>query len=353
MSVFECKVHVIGVEPHPNADRLDLAVVDGYRCVVAKGQFADGDLAAYIPEGAVCPEWLIGKLGLEGRLAGKSRNRVKAVKLRGALSQGLVYPVENGRIRDMVVAEGDDVTDLLELAKYEPPVPVSMNGIVEAAHGRTLRYDIEDIKKHPHAFVPGEEVVLTEKLHGTWCCIGWHPGCGTVVTSKGLSSAGLKFKEEAAENEKNLYVRTWRRHADAVSALRARICDSREAFYVLGEVYGKGVQDLSYGLASPGFAVFDIRVGTPSVGKYMDADDIPRALEGILPHVPFVHRGEFGERMLEEHTGGATTVDGAKHVREGVVVKPVKERRDPDIGRLVLKSVSGDYLTRKGGTEYG
>ncbi|MYG14266.1 MAG: RNA ligase (ATP), partial [Gammaproteobacteria bacterium] len=41
-----------------------------------------------------------------------------------------------------------------------------------------------------------------------------------------------------------------------------------------------------------------------------------------------------------------------RHMREGVVVRPVAERESPGLGRVILKSVSGDYLTRKGGTEY-
>ena len=83
MATFESRIHALRIEPHPNADRLELAAVGGFRCIVGKGSFADGDLAACIPEGAVCPDWLIAELGLEGRLAGKRQNRVKAVKLRG------------------------------------------------------------------------------------------------------------------------------------------------------------------------------------------------------------------------------------------------------------------------------
>ena len=128
MATFESRVYALRIEPHPNADRLELAAVGGFRSVVVKGSFLDGDLAAYIPEGAVCPDWLIEELGLEGKLAGSKRNRVKAVKLRGALSQGLVYPLSDGKIRGQSVAEGDDVTALLELVKYEPPVPIAMQG---------------------------------------------------------------------------------------------------------------------------------------------------------------------------------------------------------------------------------
>ena len=56
MAAFESRIHSLRIEPHPNADRLELAAVGGYRCVVGKGSFTDGDLAAYIPEGSVCPD---------------------------------------------------------------------------------------------------------------------------------------------------------------------------------------------------------------------------------------------------------------------------------------------------------
>ncbi len=42
----------------------------------------------------------------------------------------------------------------------------------------------------------------------------------------------------------------------------------------------------------------------------------------------------------------------ANHIREGIVMVPAVERRDARIGRVCLKSVSADYLTRKGGTEF-
>ena len=89
MSTFAVKVVPITIEPHPNADALELARVGDYRAVVKKGEFHSGDLVAYIPEGAVLPPELIEHMGLTGRLAGKDANRVKAVRLRGALSQGL------------------------------------------------------------------------------------------------------------------------------------------------------------------------------------------------------------------------------------------------------------------------
>ena len=350
MANFESRIHALRIEPHPNADRLELAAIGGFRCVVGKGSFADGDLAAYIPEGAVCPDWLIAELGLEGKLAGSRKNRVKAVKLRGALSQGLVYPVHDGLIRGRPVAEGDTVTELLELVKYEPPIPIAMQGEVRPVHGVTLHYDIENVKKYPGELRDGEPVVITEKLHGSWCCLGWHPDHGPIVTSKGMSDRGMALILNEA-NQKNLYVRTWRAFEAAFEAARARVAGTGLPFYVLGEVYGRGVQDLHYGEPNPAFRVFDAYVGEPGQGRYLPPSEIETSLGDLFPLVPVLYRGPFSTAALNEQTDGATAL-GGKHLREGVVVKPATERESAEFGRVILKSVSGNYLTRKGGTEY-
>ena len=347
---FESRVYALRIEPHPNADRLELAAIGGFRCVVGKDSYVDGDLAAYIPEGAICPEWLITELGLEGKLAGSRKNRVKAVQLRGALSQGLVYPVRDGMIRGRQVVEGDDVTELLELVKYEPPIPISMQGEVRAVHGATLKYDIEDFKKYPDEFRDGEPVVITEKLHGTWCCLGWHAEQGPIVTSKGMSDKGLALLLNDA-NKSNLYVRTWGAHQEAFESARTRTAGDGRPFYVLGEVYGRGVQDLHYGQPNPAFAMFDAYVGEPGTGRYLNPDELVESLTDLFPLVPVLYRGPFSLAKLQELTDGTTTLGGA-HAREGVVLKPVAERVSNEFGRVILKSVSGKYLTRKGGTEF-
>ena len=350
MASFESKIHALRIEPHPNADRLELAAVGGFRCVVGKGSFTDGDLAAYIPEGSICPDWLIAELGLEGKLAGSKKNRVKAVKLRGALSQGLVYPVQDGTVRGRPVAEGDEVTDLLELVKYEPPIPTTLQGEVTAMHGATIHYDIENVKKYPDELRDGEPVVFTEKLHGTWCCLGWHPDHGPIVTSKGMSDRGMALLLNEA-NESNLYVRTWRAYEAAFETVRIRLAADGRPFYVLGEVFGRGVQDLHYSEPNPAFRVFDAYLGEPRCGRYLAQDEMEAALGELFPLVPMLYRGPFSTALMLEHTDGATALGGG-HVREGIVVKPAAERDSPVCGRVILKSVSGDYLTRRGGTEF-
>ncbi len=118
MASFDVRVCTLdAVEPHPNADRLELAVVGGYRAVVGKGQFVAGEAVAYLPEAAVLPPDLIEALGLTGKLAGPQANRVHAVRLRGALSQGVVM---KARPEWKV---GQSVMDELGVSKFEPEIP--------------------------------------------------------------------------------------------------------------------------------------------------------------------------------------------------------------------------------------
>lgn len=373
MATFEVKVYPLRIEEHPNADTLELAVVGDYRSIVRKGQFKTGDLGVYIPESAIVPENVLFQLGLIDKLAGKDKNRVKAVKLRGILSQGIVLPVsqdgdrgtvyisytdpETGVDDYLTVNEGDEVSEFLHIVKYEPPIPTHMSGEVFNAYGATLKFDIENYKKFPHIISEGEPVVMTEKLHGTWTCIGWNPEVegNYVITSKGLSGNGLAFKMNEA-NKDNLYIRSFEstKGADGLSIvdLIRRWFDNETPIYVLGETFGKGVQDLTYGLTKPSFRVFDIYVGIPGQGHYMAWEKVKWLCDGFkVETVPVVYMGPFSREKLLEVTGGKDLISGT-NMREGVVVKPLFERNDDEIGRVVLKSVSEEYLLRHKGTEF-
>jgi len=378
MAKFEAKVYRLEIEEHPNADTIELVKVGDYRSIVRKGQFKTGDIGVYIPEAAIVPDWLIAELGLEGKLAGKDKNRVKAIKLRGCLSQGLIVPIIeeidayrlNNENTYMEIYIGEDVTEFLGIVKYEPPIPTSMSGEVFNAFGKTLHFDIENIKKYPRIFEDGEEVIFTEKLHGTWCCFGYHPESDIpIVTSKGLSEKGLAFKFNEVNEKRNLYVRMFNQLTDKdhVTILEEFIEASDYAdwqgwidcgnkpFYILGEIFGAGVQDLTYGNLPTEFRVFDIYVGEPGEGLYLNPErviDICRDMK--LATVPVLYKGAFNKEVLTEFTNGTETVSGTNaHMREGIVVRPVTERRHDEIGRVILKSVSEKYLLRKGkATEY-
>lgn len=371
MSLFESRVYAIeDVLPHPNADRLELAAIGGYRIVVVKDRYKPGDVVAYIPEAAIVPDDVIAELGLEGRLAGKKRNRVKPIKLRGALSEGLVYPPTGNRLKARSVAKGDVVTDLLGLVKYEPPIPIHMSGDPEAHPTATLKYDIESWKKFPDAFKEGERVIVTEKIHGTWCCLADHECVpGGFATSKGMSARGLVFPPEKPGNKDNLYARAFRQHRDSLTAFRRFAAErfdlaADRPVYLVGEVYGRGVQDLTYGELNPRFRVFDAHIDRPRAGRYLNRDELRDALRfmtdevgldpeaPVVPGVPLIYDGPYSADRVPEWTSGPSTL--AKHTREGCVMHPAVERDSEEMygDRLILKNVAEEYLLRSKGTSY-
>ncbi|MGW6015023.1 RNA ligase (ATP) [Streptomyces sp. NPDC055210] len=354
MSTLRVTAEVLTVHEHPNADALELAQVGLYRAVVAKGAYRTGESAVYIPEQSVLPQELIAELGLTGRLAGSASDRVKAVRLRGELSQGIVCRPSALAGVDLAraAADGTDFAERLGVTKWVPPVPPTMDGEIEAAPDLLPWVDIENIQRYPGIFTPGEEVVLTEKLHGTACLLTYFAGDGRVqVSSKGFGARRLALKEDP----RNLY---WRAvHGHGVAAVAARLAERLGArrVGVFGEVYGSGVQDLTYGAdgrrETLGYAVFDLSAEIDGEVRWLDAADL---LTGELPLVPRLFTGPYDIGRVLEFTSGRETVSGQGiHLREGVVIRPVTERYSPVTGgRAVAKAVSPAYLTRKGGTEY-
>lgn len=380
MSTFAVKIYPLTITPHPNADLLELAGVGDYRSVVAKGSHRTGDLGAYIPEAAVLPPAVIARLGLEGKLAGSDKNRVKAVRLRQELSQGLVFPLERTddgwALRDPVtdvlwpVSEGDDVTERLGIVKYEPAIPTHMAGqVYNLGQDLTVAFDVENIKLFPDVLRPDELVVITEKLHGTFAMFGYlppayverfggHPDNARAdgvpgegfVSSKGQGAKGLVFKHNA-ENDSNLYVRAYRA-LNVLERMAQAFGDATQPVLLLGEIVGAGVQDLAYGHTGNAitFRAFDVLHGTRAEHRALDDDALDATLARLdLPRVPVLDRAPFSKALVEHWTSGQETLSGREtHLREGVVIKPAVERRDPEIGRVLLKSVSADYLLRKG-----
>lgn len=392
-------VKIRALEAIPGADVIELAVVGDYRSVVKKGQHQVGELVAYIPEAAIVPAWLLKSMQLDGKLAGTDKNRVKAIKLRGCLSQGIVlglgryhlgmsfvepapepqyfatrpkmgadlaYPAMS---EEQDVDEGDDVAEFLGITKWEPIVPASMSGEVYAAGQHlTVPYDIENYKKFPDVLKDGEEVVFTEKLHGTFCGVGILPPefedpkhfkSKFVVFSKGLGAQGLCFKEVDA-NASNVYIRTLTERGvfDRLVAIREAMLEENGEFpyplFLLGEVFGGSIQDAGWYSNTVDFRVFEVVAGFRGNQYYFSIDAKQTLCKHLgLDTVPYLYRGPFSKEVMLQYTSGKETVSGQeKNMREGIVVTPVEERRDDELGRVILKSVSEEYLLRKNGTEF-
>jgi RNA ligase (TIGR02306 family) len=404
MSTFEVPVlRIDDVYDHPNADRLSILRVRGYEAIANKHddgshRFLKGEPIIYVPEGAVVPERHLKERGYwnaeqgKGLLAGSQGNRVKAIKLRGVLSQGLVWKTAGVTAYDPDTAVlgfgsidhdqpdlepgqpisasgkfpvGADVSGFFGIVKYEEPIPTSMSGQVASVQEAKFDYDIENLKAFPDLFTEDDEVEVTEKLHGTFCRVSHVPrlapqadlfGDGRVaIASKGLGARGLVFKN-CEENFAggNVYVRALDEVDIANFQAIAESLYPNRTVHLMGEVFGRGVQDLSYGEQAPAFRAFDVFVD--GIG-FLDSAAKQTFVQAVaLLQVPILYRGAFDRQTIDKLVSGQTTLNGGGNIREGVVITAVgdQEKRDAGLGRTtrpILKHVSEAYLTRKGGTE--
>lgn len=334
MSTFSVPVVCLGpVTRHPNADTLSLTEVRGCPVVLRTGSFAEGDLAVYVPVDAVVdttvPE--LAFLAVEG----KTSVRIRAKRLRGTFSMGLLIPAPDG------AAEGDDLAELLRIVKWEEPEPVSMAGEqAKAPEGLHVPvYEIESLRTCRHLLTPGETVYVTEKLHGT--------NARFLVDAEGRLHVGSHRTWKQVDG-----TTVWARVARE-QRLAERLAGTHGLVFY-GEVYGSGVQDMTYGhdAGKLSLAIFDVY--DAKKGRFMDAGDMRVALAGcgLATMVPPLFMGPFDFDELANLAEQDSAFGG---LREGLVVRPLRERLatvDGTTVRCVLKHVSQRYLLRKGGTEH-
>jgi len=329
MSTFSVPVVRLGsVSRHPNADALSLTEVRGCPVVLRTGSFVEGDLAVYVPVDAVV-DTTVPELAFLAA-DGKTTTRVRAKRLRGTFSMGLlVAPPADAQ-------EGDDLAERLRIVKWEEPEPVSMAG--EQAKAPSLlvpTYELEAWRHYgPMLFDSGEEVVVTEKLHGT--------NGRFVVDADGRLHVGSHRTWKQVDG-----TTVWARVAEQYG-LREKLA-RHPGLVFFGEVYGSGVQDMTYGHAGGRLSLAFFDVFDSVTGDYLSHGAAETMLgELALPTVPVLYRGPLDVALLSR-LAEEDSVHGG--IREGVVVRPVVERVSMAV-RCALKVVSERYLLRKGGTEH-
>ena len=331
MSFMVETVRIDAIDPHPNADALSLATIQGWTVCIHKDKYKVGDIVVYFPIDSILPLELSDRLKVTAHL---NKQKVRAVKLRGIISFGLVMENEENW------PEGTDVTDHFGVKKYEPPPPpFSMRG--QQARQPEMFYcytRINNFNKYNKILQHGEEIVATEKIHGT----SFRAGLINNEFLVGSHYCAMK------PDDKIVYWRAaW--HNNLEEKMRKHLAEQGEGNWMLyGEVYGKGIQDLDYGVNDGvQLRLFDISY----CGQYIDYDHFEsNSKEMDLPIVPLVYRGPMDVELLTKHAEGKAFQ--GDHIKEGVVVRPIKERWDNRLGRVILKKINPEYSIRNKGTEY-
>lgn len=357
-SEFHVEVVRIGVvEKHPNADTLSITQVHGgYPCIFKTGAFTEGQLAVYIPVDSLVPTSrpefaFLAKPGHE-------RHRVRAMRLRGIFSMGLLIPATE----DQCV--GASMAESLSITKYEPPMAAELRSALGPAPKKPSRnvpgmpvYGVEAYRKYKSVLKPGEMVVITEKLHGTNAryqkrngklYVGSHKtmrGCTRSRLAEWFNRAKLWVKSKLGiQHRAGLFQEqgdVWWQMAEKFN-LKAKV---PEGFTLYGEIIGPGVQKgFDYGLKEREFVLFDVL--DVKADRYLEYDELNDfSLSYGFTLAPLLYWGRWGEGCLSLADG--KTCYGAEHIREGIVIKAFTEREEPHFGRVSLKYVSEAYLLLK------
>jgi RNA ligase (TIGR02306 family) len=352
---------------HTNADKLSIAVIKGWQSIISKGSFKVGDKCVYFPPDCILTKEVADKLNATRHLVPhnvgeETRYRVKAANLRGVKSFGFIAKLE-----DESLPVGHDLVDFYSVTKYEPPIKATDGDAEREVSVFHKYFDMENIKNFPDAFVEGEEVVFTEKIHGQNCRLGlikesnengemsWTWAAGSHdVRRKQFDKMGRisQFWECMTPEIKNLMADISGCNFSSAEIDSKPLANEGNNIVVFGERFGSGVQDMQYGLKKVSIRVFDITVN----GVYLNFDEkVALCQKHGVEMVPILYRGPISKQKIEEYTDGPSLVCAEGNYnyftgREGIVILTTVERpaitRKKAMSRCQFKSISFDYSNR-------
>lgn len=307
------------IQPHPNADKLELAKVLGYTCIIEKGRYLAGAAVVLIQPDTVLPDkpW--------AEVFKKKGNRTKAIKLRGVWSFGIVmspYEIMDafffvdqfGKLKDNI---GKEVSHLIGVTKYEAPQPQQLDakGHLPFGLGKTDEERYQNILDLPF----GEVVNATLKIDGQSATYYCHKDRQTGEWTTGICSRSLEMKPECSNN----YTRINDKY-DILNKLMS-YCKARDVSLALrGEIYGNNIQghgNNPHAKMPLDFAAFSVyNFDTFQYENTADEHNYQNVCGAMwLPMVPTVFSGRLTPELIKHYAEDISEIDGKPF--EGVVIK--------------------------------
>ena len=336
------------IRPIQNADAIEVATVLGWNVVVKKGEFSIGDKAIYFEIDSFLPcephfEFL--RKGCYKQLPdGTEGFRLRTVRLRGQLSQGLLLPLQNFPDIDFSgMSIGDEVTKLLRVTKYEPPMPAVLAGDAKGAFPsfiqKTDQERIQNLYDDYKSMYADEEFEVTVKLDGSSATYYFKDG------EFGVCSRNLELKE----TEGNSFWKVARKY-EIEGILRYLHGETGMNLALQGELIGEGIQGNREGLRGQDFYLFDIY--NIDEGRYLPPDERSARKSLIaefdaINHVPRLQTMKPFQMSLDELLEFANGPSLNNPIREGLVFKSVRPL--PPTNQIVtFKVISNKYLENGG-----
>lgn len=330
---------ILEIKPHTGADNLELAKIKGWQVCVKKGEYNPGDLCVYI-----CVDSVVEDKPQYEFLKNKNF-RIKTIKLRGELSQGIVFPLsilkEFGH--SLIVLdeniEGTDVSKYVFASHYEKPIPQNLAGKIKGMFPTFLvRTDEDNIKNNPAIIdeLKGKNYYISTKIDGS---------SGTFYLKDnqfGVCSRNLELIRE----DSNIFWKMAIKY-DLENKLKTYFMGKNVC--VQGEVYGPGIQKNLLGESEVSlklFNLFDI-----DEHKYLGFKELSSfCRESSVPMIHIVEVGFNFDKTLKELQILANELKYDNgNLAEGLVIRPQEECYSNTLrGRLSGKVVSEPFELKFG-----
>lgn len=334
---------IIDLHPHTNADTLELAIIEGWQCVVKKGEFQIGDLVVYV--------------SIDTRLTGnpswasflETRNwRVRLIKLRGELSYGLILKTDV-LPPEILIEDGLDVSKILGVEKYEKPEsnvggPGTRTKARSITFPRFLGWSITDevniqSKKRLLEELRGQPYYFSVKADGSSASFGFgltltHPDGELIVATR---KQWVDFNDDSDDN--------WSKVVRKYNLVE--ILEKNREWAIQAELVGPAIQKNRLGLIDHEIRIFNIfNTTTRKYGGFSDLKNFCQKTG--LPMVEILEEGEnFQYELSKLLEFAAKTKYPNGHPAEGMVVRPQEEMYSSCLrDRLSFKVLNSTYLLK-------
>lgn len=353
------------IKPIEGADKIEIVQVLNWDCVAKKGEYQVGDTVIYFEIDSLLPdipmlEWLKGSSWSQKL----NKYKISTHKFRGQISQGLVMPIKDleeldRQIHDreecvpIAYTEGTDLTEILNIEKYEPPVSNGSLGDLINHEWYVPKTDEERIQVCADNVLP-EYIGKTDwyasiKLDGTSCTAGLFEDAFLI------GGRNQWYKDE------NMYTTTVRKYGDIEKHLRDYQKLTGKYIVFQGELCGPGIQSNRLGLKEKEWYIFNVFISDTGKMDSYEKVDLLRMLNfcddfGLnhVPIIPFEAKFDFkaGDNVDKTVENLLSYVDGIKYrtyfedaspnqIAEGIVVR----KNDMTYS---FKVVSNKYLLKGG-----
>lgn len=358
------------IKPIEGAEKIEIAIIGGWRIVVKKGEFKIGDFCVFCEIDSVFPEkpefeFLRSKhFRIKTFKAQAYKDKERKELLFSVISQGIAfqlsilgeYILSDGDIKGIdKIKVGTDVTEILGIIKYEVPVSPQLMGMARGNFPTNL-LPITDEERLQSRLKLLDEIndkicIVTLKEDGT-SFTAYHvveanlnPEIMDLEERVGVCSRHIDLKEEAFPGSTmNLYWEIANQY-DVKNKLMDFYHDTGRNIAIQGEITGYGINGNKLGLPTNTHQLHLFNVYDIDEHKYVDyMEFIMIAKKLDIPTVKTVYFGKFNftlEQLIEMSRG---KYEGTENLKEGIVIRPVEEEFSEVLqGRLSFKVISPEY----------